>query len=91
MIKSDCQPEAELFSGVRQRTQPRQGQLLMMTYANQPIDYGFDSGSSSEEASSDRRKDYSRGRSYKSLRRRARRRSSSPGCGIAARRNRRHG
>ncbi len=59
-----------------------------MEYANQEFNYG---GDSSAQAGATRRTDYSRGRSYKALRRKARRRSTAhtPAPGIAARRGKR--
>lgn len=65
----------------------------MMSYTNQEFAYDADRISDHEVDDGDiggRRKDYTRGRSYKPTRRRSRRRSNHPGCGIAGRRNRRY-
>jgi hypothetical protein len=63
-----------------------------MEYANQEFQYGGESSAQSpSQSTGTRRTDYSRGRSYKALRRKARRRSTShtPAPGIAARRGKR--
>ena len=59
-----------------------------MEYANQQFQYG---GEGAADSNTPRRTDYSRSRSYKALRRKARRRSTShtPAAGIAARRGKR--
>lgn len=61
----------------------------MIHYANQPIAYDADRSDEDDFADAGRKKDYSRGRSYRPSRRRSRRKSNQPGCGIAGRRNRR--
>lgn len=61
----------------------------MINYASQTIAYDADRATDEDFEDLGRKKDHSRGRSYRPSRRRSRRKSNQPGCGIAGRRNRR--
>lgn len=59
----------------------------MINYSSHTIEYQHEEHAE-QDVSHSRRRSYARGRSFKEMRKRSRRKNN-PGCGISARRNRR--